>query len=80
MAVVAVRGPNPATPVLSDKPALTHDVQYLLVVYGIAAAGQLLSYPAISITGEFIDDGLNLSNEFLVIICRLLWLMIIGEL
>ena len=77
MAVMAVRGPDPTALVLSEEPLLTHHAQDLFVVYGFAAAVKVPGYPAVAIAGEFLDDGLNLSNKRLVIIGSALWLVII---
>ena len=46
---------------------LTHHTQDLFVVYGFTAAVKFSGYPAVAITGEFLDNGLNLSNKRIVI-------------
>jgi len=77
MRMIAVRSSNPAPFALSDKSTLAHDAQYLLMVYWISATVKLLGHPAVSVAGEINDDGLNLSDQTIVIPEGVLWLVVI---
>ena len=77
MRVIAVRSSNPAPLVLSDKSTLSHDAQYLFMVDRLAATVKLLGHPAVAVAGEFNDDGLNLSDQIIVIPGGVLWFVVI---
>jgi len=72
MSVIAVRGSNPTALFLSKESTLTHNTKYFLVVYRISAAVQFVGHPTVSIAGELLDNGFNLSDETRVVLGRAL--------